>query len=61
MGCEWVLRSIHIRYLEMRKCFGLTGGREGEGILDQREKIKRANLAMRRKIHYDNQTGHTPR
>ena len=33
----------------------------GQEILDQREKIKLATLAMRRKMHYDNQTGHTPR
>ena len=28
----------------------------GQEILDQREKIKRSTLAMRRKMHYDNQT-----
>jgi putative transposase len=33
----------------------------GQKILDQREKIKLATLAMRRKMHYDNQAGHTPR
>jgi transposase InsO family protein len=33
----------------------------GQAILDQREKIKLATLAMRRKMHYDNQTGYTPR
>ena len=33
----------------------------GQEILDQREKIKLATLAMRRKMHYDNQAGHTPR
>ena len=33
----------------------------GQEILDQREKIKLATLAMRRKMHYDNQIGHTPR
>jgi transposase InsO family protein len=33
----------------------------GQEILDQREKIKLATLAMRRKMHYDNQTGHTTR
>jgi len=27
----------------------------GQEILDQREKIKRSTLAMRRKMHYDNQ------
>ena len=29
----------------------------GQKILDQREKIKLASLAMRRKMHYDNQAG----
>jgi len=29
----------------------------GQKILDQREKIKLATLAMRRKMHYDNQAG----
>ena len=33
----------------------------GQEILDQREKIKLATLAMRRKMHYDNQAGHIPR
>ena len=33
----------------------------GQAILDQREKIKLVTLAMRRKMHYDNQAGHTPR
>jgi putative transposase len=33
----------------------------GQEILDQREEIKRATLAVRRKMHYDNQAGHTPR
>ena len=33
----------------------------GQEILDQREKIKLATLAIRRKMYYDNQTGHTPR
>jgi transposase InsO family protein len=33
----------------------------GQEILEQREKIKRATLAMRRKMHYDNQAVHTPR
>jgi hypothetical protein len=27
----------------------------GQEILDQREKIKRSTLAIRRKMHYDNQ------
>ena len=31
----------------------------GQEILDQRENIKLATLAMRRKMHYDNQAGHT--
>ena len=35
-------------------------GREQE-ILDRREKIKLAMLAMRRRMHYDNQARHTPR
>jgi putative transposase len=33
----------------------------GQEILDQREKIKLATLAIRREMHYDNQAGHTPR
>jgi len=33
----------------------------GQEILDQRENIKLTTLAMRRKMHYDNQAGHTPR
>ena len=33
----------------------------GQEMLDQREKIKLATLAARREMHYDNQTGHTPR
>ena len=33
----------------------------GQEILDQREKIKLATLAMRRKMHYDNQVGYTIR
>jgi transposase InsO family protein len=33
----------------------------GQDILDQREKIKLATLAMRRKLHYDNHAGHTLR
>jgi len=33
----------------------------GQAILEQREKIKLATLAMRRKMHYDNQAGHTLR
>jgi len=34
---------------------GVFYGR-GQEILDQREKIKLTTLAMRRKMHYDNQT-----
>jgi transposase InsO family protein len=33
----------------------------GPKILRQREEIKRNTLAMRRKMHYDNQARHTPR
>jgi putative transposase len=33
----------------------------GQEILDQREKIKLATLAMRRKMHYDNQVRQLPR
>ena len=39
---------------------GVFYGR-GQEILDQREKIKLTTLAMRRKMHYDNQARHTPR
>jgi len=33
----------------------------GQAILEQREKVKLNTLAMRRKMHYDNQTIHTTR
>jgi len=33
----------------------------GQEILDQREKIKLATLAMRRKLHYDNHAEHALR
>jgi transposase InsO family protein len=33
----------------------------GQEILDHREKIKLATLAMRRKLHYDNHAGHALR
>jgi putative transposase len=53
----------HERYHESLKNLTPANAFYGRGqeILDHREKIKLATLAMRRKMHYDNQAVNCPR